>query len=169
MFWTFLKIKPKTKPKTCFSHLSLLHAISSTNLCKGEGAFLSHICLPSSTETHTGRMQVKKKMLNWMAWCPPRLPWVCSFRVSSLVDLCWSMHCSRPESLAILQGSTHCLMKPEKCLQRMSTSPSSVRTVVKSLQLPVGNLAPWTQPQQKDAHGYLNRNSFSESLHLYAI
>lgn len=75
-----------------------------------------------------------------MALCPPCLQWALSqlaaahsSRVSSLVDLCCGMHCLSPERLAKFQGSTHCLMKPEECLKRMSTFPSSVQMVVKSL------------------------------------
>ena len=106
-----------------------------------------------------------------MAWCPLCSQWARSLpaaarslRVSSPVDLCRGMHRLSPESLATIQGRTHCLMKPEECLQRMSTYPAQVRAVVKSLQLPVRSGAPW--PQQEGGQGHVSRKIFQNTKPL---
>lgn len=60
-----------------------------------------------------------------MALCPPCFQWTRSqlaatrsSHVSSLVDLCCSMHCFSPERLATFQGCAHCFMKPESTYSR---------------------------------------------------
>lgn len=109
-------------------------------------------------------------MLIRMALCRPCLQWTRSqlaaahsSHVSSLVGLCCSMHCFSPKRLATLQGSTHCLMKPEKWLQWWAHS-HPVCQWVKSLQLLVGSQTPWPQPQhqQEDAGGTLIETVFPD-------